>query len=143
MKKRTKIILGVIISLLVAYSALMTFSIFMSSQMYNELVDEYNGFIDTYDGMKKRNEDLVFEVKQLKEKRYSDTRLMDAAIGLISSEAIGGIAGKAYIAVIPDDAMNKVNAKQIAAALAATDVEYCILTFMGDSTASYSIRIDK
>lgn len=138
-----KVILRVIIGVLFLYSALMTFSLYMSSQMYNEIVDEYNGFVDTYNNIKERNEDLLFEIEQLKEKRYSDTRLMDAAINLISSEAVGGIAGKAYLAVIPDDAMNKVDAKQIAAALKATDVEYCILTFMSDSTASYSIRIDK
>ena len=138
-----KVISRIIIVVLVLYSAFMTLGLYISSQMYNEIVDEYNGFVDTYDNMKKSNEDLVFEVKQLKEKRYSDTRLMDAAINLISSEAVGGIAGKAYLAVIPDDAMNKVDAKQIAVALKATDVEYCILTFMGDSTASYSIRIDK
>ena len=138
-----KVILRVIIGVLFLYSVLMTFSVYVLTLENNEIVDEYNGFVDTYDNMKKSNEDLVFEVKQLKEKRYSDTRLMDAAINLISSEAVGGIAGKAYLAVIPDDAMDKVDAKQIVVALKATDVEYCILTFVGDSTASYSIRIDK
>lgn len=143
MKKRTKVILGIIIGVLVLYSALMTLGAYFSAQDYNRVVDKYTDSIKTYTQMKERNEDLTFEIKQLKEKRYSDARLMDAAISLISSEAVGGIAGEAYVAVIPDDAMNKVDAKQIAAALASTDVEYCILTFMGDSTASYSIRIDK
>ena len=138
-----KVILGVIIGVLVLYSAYSTFGLYMSAQDYNRVVDKYTGSIETYTQIKERNEELYYENQQLKEKRYSDTRLMDAAISLISKEAIGGIAGEAYIAVIPDDAMDKVNAKQISAALASTDVEYCILTFMGDSSASYSIRIDK
>lgn len=143
MKKRTKVILGVIIGLLVLYSAVMTLGVYVLSEDYNRVADKYNGSIEIYEQTKERNEELYFENQQLKEKRYSDTRLLDAAISLISSDAVGGIAGEAYLAVIPDDAMNKVNAKQIAAALASTDVEYCILTFMGDSSASYSIRIDK
>lgn len=36
MKKSTKIILGVIIGVLVAYSALMTFSLYISTQEYNK-----------------------------------------------------------------------------------------------------------
>lgn len=143
MKKRTKVILGVIIGVLILYSALMTLGVYVTSQDYNRVVDKYTGSIETYTQIKERNDELYYENQQLKEKRYSDTRLMDAAISLISSDAVGGIAGEAYLAVIPDDAMNKVDAKQIAAALASTDVEYCILTFMGDSAASYSIRIDK
>ena len=143
MKKRTKVILGIVIVVLVLYSALMTLGMIMLSIENDNILDEYNGFVDTYNNMKERNEDLTFEIKQLKEKRYSDARLMDAAINIISSEAVGGMAENAYIAVIPDNAMNKVNEQQISAALASTDVEYCILTFMGDSAASYSIRIDK
>ncbi len=143
MKKRTKVILGVIIGVLFAYGAFMTLGVYVISQDYNELLDEYNGFVGTYNHMKERNEEILTENQSLKDKWYSDTRIMDAAINVISSEAIGAKAGDAYIAVIPEDAMDKVNAKQIGAALASTDVKYCILTFKGDGAASYSIRIDK
>ena len=143
MKKSTKIILGVIIGVLVAYSAFMTLGVYVVSQDYNEIVDEYNGFVNTYNNMKERNEELNTENQSLKDKWYSDTRIMDAAINVISSDAIGAKAGDAYIAVIPEDAMDKVDAKQIGAALSSTDVKYCILTFKGDGVASYSIRIDK
>ena len=143
MKKRTKVILGIVIGVLVLYSAFATFGLYMSAQDFNKLVDKYNGSIETYKQIKERNEEIYTENQSLKDKWYSDTRIMDAAINVISGDAVGAKAGDAYIAVIPDDAMDKVNAKQISAALASTDVEYCILTFMGDSSASYSIRIDK
>ena len=52
MKKRTKVILGVIIGMLVAYSAFMTFGLYMSAQEYNKLSAELEQKTTDYDILK-------------------------------------------------------------------------------------------
>jgi hypothetical protein len=42
MKKRTKVILGIVIGVLVLYSALMTFTVYIAAQDFNELETKYN-----------------------------------------------------------------------------------------------------
>lgn len=68
MKKRTKVILGVVIGVLFLYSALMTFSLYMSAQEYNELSAELKQTTTDYEITKKeffelheKYQELVFE----------------------------------------------------------------------------------
>ena len=52
MKKRTKVILGVIIGVLVLYSVFTTFGLYMSAQEYNELRAELEQKTTDYDILK-------------------------------------------------------------------------------------------
>lgn len=52
MKKRTKVILGIIIGLLVLYSAYTTFGLYMSAQEYNALSAELEQKTTDYDILK-------------------------------------------------------------------------------------------
>ena len=90
-----------------------------------------------------RCEELHGENQLLKEGLYSETYLLDAAIGLIHPDAKGQKVENVYIAVAPLEAMDNLNAKQIAYALEGYDeIEYLLITFIGDNVASYTIRID-
>lgn len=136
-KRILVIILSVMLVIMFAYSVIATVA-------NSEFVDKTNSLQSTCNRLTARCEELYNENQLLKDGLYSETYVLDAAISIISPDAKGHKADNAYIAVAPLSAMGNVNATQIASALAITDnVDYLIITFIGDSTASYSIKIDK
>lgn len=137
MRKRVvTIILSVLLAIVFAYSVIAT-------RENSKLVDEVNGLRSTCKKLNARCEELYDENQLMKDGLYSETPLLDAAVGLIHPDAKGRKVENVYVAIAPLEAMGDVSTTQIAFALDAYDeIESLIITFIGDSAASYTVRID-
>lgn len=105
-KRVLTIILSVLLVIISAYSVISTLA-------NSELVDEVNSIESTCRTLTTRCEELFDENKLLKEGLYSETYVLDAAIGLIHPEAKGHKVENMYIAIAPLEAMGDVNTAQI------------------------------
>ena len=137
MRKRVvTIILSVLLAIVFAYSVIAT-------RENSKLVDEVNSLRSTCKKLNARCEELYDENQLMKDGLYSETPLLDAAVGLIHPDAKGRKVENVYVAIAPLEAMGDVSTTQIAFALDAYDeIESLIITFIGDSAASYTVRID-
>lgn len=136
-KRISVIMLSVLLVVMFAYSVTATVA-------NAELSDELDLMQSKCNKLSERCEELRDENQLLKDGLYSETLVLDAAIALIHPDAKGKKVDNVYIAVAPLEAMDNVNATQIAYALKTYDeIEYMLITFIGDNVASYTIRIDK
>lgn len=144
MRKRTAtIILFVLLAIVLAYSIIATRANSSLVDEHNSLVDKYNSLRSTCEKLTARCEELYDENQLMKDGLYSETPLLDAAIGLIHSDAKGRKVENVYVAIAPLEAMSDVNTTQVAYALDTYDeIETLVITFVGDGAESYTVRLD-
>ena len=139
-----KVVKRIALILLILWSIFTTLCCVASVYMHSEMEMEYAELEATCKTLTSRCEELYDENQLLKDGLYSETLVLDAAIGLIHPDAKGKKVDNVYIAIAPLEAMDNVNATQIAYALKVSDeIDYLLITFIGDNVASYTIRIDK